>query len=195
MRLNRPLWYAGGILMASLMAGCPASKTVTEIPPAVPREAVTPSAPTTPDTSIVPTIDPEGLKSKIAENKGKVVVVNMWATWCGPCVKEFPALISFSKANAERGVELLTVSFDTPKRDDVKVSAFLEKNGQSKGAYLNKAGLDPDGYPQMLEPKLPADADFPLPRTYIFDRDGKLVEVLTSEQTVASLQKAVAAYL
>jgi thiol-disulfide isomerase/thioredoxin len=146
-------------------------------------------------TAAVPTVDAKGLKQQVAARKGKVVVVNMWATWCGPCVKEYPALIKFGKTNAGRGVDLMTVSFDTPKRDDAKVSAFLKKNGQSKGAFINKNGLDVEGYPQLLEPKLPADSDFPLPRTYIFDRKGKLVKVLTNEQTVASLQKAVAPYL
>lgn len=146
-------------------------------------------------SAAVPSVDAAGLKKQVAARKGKVVVVNMWATWCGPCVKEYPALIQFGKTNASRGVDLITVSFDTPKRDDAKVAAFLKKNGQTKGAYINKDGLNPDGYPQTFEPKLPADADFPLPRTYIFDRKGKLVKVLTNEQTVASLQKAVAAYL
>lgn len=146
-------------------------------------------------SAAVPSVDAVGLKKQVAARKGKVVVVNMWATWCGPCVKEYPALIKFGKTNASRGVDLITLSFDTPKRDDAKVAAFLKKNGQTKGAYINKDGLNPDGYPQAFEPKLPADADFPLPRTYIFDRKGKLVKVLTNEQTVASLQKAVAPYL
>ncbi len=152
-------------------------------------------AASTPVAAAVPTLDAAGLKKQVAARKGKVVVVNLWATWCGPCVKEYPALIQFGKTNAKRGVALLTLSFDTPKRDDAKVSAFLQKNGQKTGAYINKGGLDPDGYPQAFEPKLPADADFPLPRTYIFDRKGKLVRILTGEQTVATLQKSVAAYL
>lgn len=143
----------------------------------------------------VPTVTAPDVKKQVAARKGKVVVVNMWATWCGPCVKEYPALIGFGKSNANRGLELLTVSFDTPKRDDAKVAAFIKKNGQTKGAYINKDGLNPEGYPQAFEPKLPADADFALPRTYIFDRKGKLVKVLTSEQTSDSLQKAVAPYL
>ncbi len=140
----------------------------------------------------VPTTDAPALKKQIAARKGKVVVVNLWALWCGPCVKEYPALVKFGNANAKRGVELLTVSFDTPKRDSSKVAAFVKKNGQTRGAFINSAGLDPEGYPQFLDPKLPANSDFALPRTYIFDRKGKLVKSLTGEQTEASLAKAVA---
>lgn len=142
--------------------------------------------------TVVPATNAPALKKQIAARKGKVVVLNLWALWCGPCVKEYPALVKFGNANAKRGVELVTVSFDTPKRDAAKVAAFVKKNGQARGAYINGAGLDPEGYPQFLEPKLPADADFALPRTYIFDRKGKLVKTLTGEQTEASLVKATA---
>ena len=139
----------------------------------------------------VPVLDAAGLRKQVAARRGKVVVVNLWATWCGPCVKEYPALVVFGKANAKTGVELVTVSFDTPKRDAAKVAAFVKKRGQTTGAYINAGGLNPDGYPQYLEPKLPATADFPLPRTYVFDRRGKMVRMLTGEQTAATLQKAV----
>ncbi len=143
----------------------------------------------------VPTVNAPALKKQVAAHKGSVVIVNLWATWCGPCVKEYPALIAFGKANAKRGLKLVTVSFDTPRRDDAKVASFVKKNGQSSDFFINKDGLNPEGYPQAFEPKMPANADFPLPRTYIFDRSGKLVKVLTSEQTAATLQKAVASYL
>lgn len=143
----------------------------------------------------VPTVNPTGLKKQVAARKGKVVLVNMWATWCGPCVKEYPSLVAFSKAQAKKGLELVTVSFDYPKKDDAKVAAFLKKNGQTSGGFINAGGLEPEGYPQLLEPKLPASADYSLPRTYVFDRKGKLVKVLTGEQTTATLQKAVAPYL
>ncbi|MBC8143410.1 MAG: TlpA family protein disulfide reductase [Armatimonadetes bacterium] len=143
-------------------------------------------------TVAVPAIDAAGLKKQVAARKGKIVVVNLWALWCGPCVKEYPALVKFGNAQAKRGVELVTVSFDTPKRDAAKVAAFVKKNGQKRGAFINGAGLDPEGYPQYLDPKLPADSDFALPRTYIFDRKGKLVKALTGEQSDASLAKATA---
>ena len=140
----------------------------------------------------VPTISPAALRKQVAARRGKVVIVNLWATWCGPCVKEYPSLVAFGKANAVRGVQLVTVSFDTPGKDDAKVAAFVKKSGQTSGDFVNAGGLDIKGYPELLEPKMAANGDFPLPRTYIFDRAGRLAKVLTGEQTVATLGKAVA---
>ena len=49
---------------------------------------------------------------KIADFKGKVVVVNIWATWCAPCVAEMPTLAKLQAAYAGKGVEVVAVSID-----------------------------------------------------------------------------------
>jgi thiol-disulfide isomerase/thioredoxin len=124
-----------------------------------------------------------------ADVKGKVVVVNFWATWCGPCVAEFPDLVKLYKNNKAKGLELIAISADE-SADGAKVKTFLGKNGLSKG-YLNKNAVDIEGYLKYLEPNLAPDAPGGIPRTYVIDRNGKVVKSLIGGQSYTAFQSAV----
>lgn len=139
-------------------------------------------------------IDINGLKQQIAARKGKVVVVNYWATWCGPCVSEFPSLVKLYNANKTKGMELITISCDEA-RDTGKANAFLAKNGLQTGTFINKKAVEISDHLKFLEPKLADDDAVSIPRTYIFDRNGKLVKAIDKEQSLAQFQAAIAPYL
>jgi thiol-disulfide isomerase/thioredoxin len=139
----------------------------------------------------VPLTDAASFKKQIAARKGKVVVVNFWATWCGPCVEEFPSLVKLQKTYKAKGLELLTLSCDN-KRDAPKVAAFIGKSGQAGGAYQNASGVEIEGYLKYLEPKLDPEEAIGIPRTYIFDRSGKMVKMFASGQSYETFNKAVA---
>ena len=140
-------------------------------------------------------IDVAGLKKQIAARKGKVVVVNFWATWCGPCKEEFPDLVKLQNANKAKGLELVTVAFDDAKSTPA-IKAFLSKNKLASGTFVNKTGANlDDAYITYLEPKLPSDAAVAIPRTYVFDKTGKLRKVLLGGQSYAAFQSAVAPLL
>jgi thiol-disulfide isomerase/thioredoxin len=64
-----------------------------------------------------------GTSQKIAAFKGKPVVINFWASWCGPCVKEMPALSSMNRDYAKKGITFIGVGVDSEKN----VNAFLQK--------------------------------------------------------------------
>jgi thiol-disulfide isomerase/thioredoxin len=158
--------------------------------------AVTAATAATAAAPTVTAIDAAGLQKQVSARKNKVVVVNFWATWCGPCVEEFPGLVSLQKKYKSKGLDLVTVSFDDPKDVPGKVKPFLTKAGLATGTFVNKSGAEIDeGYLKYLEPKLPADAAVALPRTYIFAKNGKLVKTLVAGQTAAEFEKAVAPYL
>jgi thiol-disulfide isomerase/thioredoxin len=147
-------------------------------------------------TVAVPAIDAAGLKKQVAARKGKVVVVNFWATWCVPCVEEFPDLVKLYNTNKSKGLDLVTLSFDEKGDVAKKVAPFLTKNKLTTGTFINKNGSDPgEEYIKYLEPKLPADEAFAIPRTYIFDRNGKLVKTLVGGQSYEAFNKAVAPLL
>jgi len=72
--------------------------------------------------------DMNGAKVRLADYKGKVILVNFWATWCPPCIEEIPSLNEFQRRFAGSGVVVLGVSVD---KDEKAYRAFLSKAGLS----------------------------------------------------------------
>lgn len=72
--------------------------------------------------------DYDGLEPLINKVDDKVHVVNFWATWCAPCVKELPYFEGINAKYKEDGVEVLLVSLDFPKDYDSKLTPFIEKH-------------------------------------------------------------------
>lgn len=80
-----------------------------------------------PDAVKTTVIDAEGLKNlvKSPENK-KPILINFWATWCGPCRVEFPDLVEIDKVYREKGLDFALVSIDNLVLVDTQVSDFLK---------------------------------------------------------------------
>jgi len=86
----------------------------------------------------VPTYDYKGLKPLLNQDGDKVYIVNFWATWCAPCVKELPYFEKINKEYKDKNVEVLLVSLDFPKKKKTKLLPFIhEKNIQSKVVHLD----------------------------------------------------------
>jgi len=83
------------------------------------------------------------LKPLLEKKDNKTYVVNFWATWCGPCVKELPYFEKINKEYADKNVEVLLVSLDFPKQMEKKLIPFIEKkNLQSKVDLLDDVNED-----------------------------------------------------
>jgi thiol-disulfide isomerase/thioredoxin len=103
----------------------------------------------------------------IREPGAKAVLVNMWATWCGPCQEEFPGLVRVAQKYSGQGLRTILVSADDT--DQVAaVKKFLAKEGVGFPAYIKteKDQAFIDGVDKQWTGALPA--------TLIFDGDGKL---------------------
>jgi thiol-disulfide isomerase/thioredoxin len=130
----------------------------------------------------VPELD--GQTFDLAALRGRVVIVNFWATWCPPCRKEMPALDAVYRRFHPQGLEMLGVSADRP-RDRSEVEQVM-KSFNYPAAMLDDATSNDFGSPAAL------------PVTYVIGRDGLVRARLTSDQTSiteASLTAIVAPLL
>jgi len=123
--------------------------------------------------------DLQGKAWSMKELRGKVVLVNFWATWCPPCRKEMPDLDSLSRQFGEQGLVILAISDET----EDKVRPFIEQRKI--------------GYPILLDPGRKINALFnidSIPETFLFDRKGNLtaqaIDMRTKKQFLAMLKQA-----
>jgi peroxiredoxin len=114
-------------------------------------------------------IDEAGIKELVQNKSDKLRLINVWATWCGPCVTEFPSFIEMHRMYKGRDFELITVSADNPENKD-KALKFLKKSQASVNNYL--FSLD-DKYKliEAVDPKWQGA----LPYTMLVEPGGKIV--------------------
>ena len=136
-------------------------------------------------TASLTLVDETSLMRHVLSHKGKVVVVNMWATWCSPCRKEMPALIAFEKKHAAAGVKLLLVSADEPE-DEAKARQFLDNVRAPIPRYLKQA-VDDQRFINSIDPEWSGA----LPATFVYDRSGKRFRSFSGEIDIRELAAAV----
>jgi thiol-disulfide isomerase/thioredoxin len=108
--------------------------------------------------------DAEGHQRRLADWRGRTVLLNLWATWCVPCRREMPALDALQKDLGGQDFEVVAVNIDT--RDPAKPLAFLKDVGVTHLAYYSD-----DSAKVFQELKLAGKA-FGMPTTLIVDRSG-----------------------
>ena len=79
-----------------------------------------------PEITVAPLKDAKGASFKLADFFGKVMVINLWATWCGPCRREIPELVKLNKEFHSRGVEMIGLSTENPEASAEKVRKFMQ---------------------------------------------------------------------
>lgn len=80
-------------------------------------------------------IEDDTLKKILLNDSGNLLLINFWATWCGPCVTEFPELVAINRMYRNREFELISISTDNPSGID-KVRLFLQKQHASFSNYI-----------------------------------------------------------
>jgi thiol-disulfide isomerase/thioredoxin len=99
-------------------------------PASTPPPAVTAPEPALielpPEVVVAPLKDANGASFKLADFFGKVIVINLWATWCGPCRREIPELVKLHKEFHSRGVEVIGLSTEDPGASAEKVRKFIQ---------------------------------------------------------------------
>ncbi|MBL7698836.1 MAG: redoxin family protein [Chitinophagaceae bacterium] len=114
-------------------------------------------------------IDEAGIKELLKNNTDKVRLINIWATWCGPCVTEFPEFIKINRMYNARDFEFITISADKPDKKD-KVLKFLKEKQAANKNYL----FSSDNKYAMIEAVDPKWQGA-LPYTVLVEPGGKIV--------------------
>lgn len=127
---------------------------------------------------------PAGTALALADQRGKVVIVNIWASWCGPCRAEMPAMQQIYDAERERGLQVLAVN-STVQDTAAHAEAFANELGLNMPVLLDTDGAVTRAY--MVRA---------LPNTFIIDRKGVIRSVIFGGPiSAAVLQTKVGALL
>ncbi len=125
--------------------------------------------------------DLQGKPFSLANYKGKVVLVDFWAVWCGPCVRELPNVLKAYEKHHAAGFEILGISLDS---DKAKLEKFIETNKMSWQQYF-----DGKGWENKLAQQYGVNS---IPATYLLDGEGKIIaKDLRGEALEAAVAKAL----
>jgi cytochrome c-type biogenesis protein len=128
-----------------------------------------------------------GKDVKLSDYKGKVILVNFWATWCGPCKRELPALSQIANELRDKDFKMVGVSVDDRQSD---VNSFLQVNNLSYTILHQETQL---AYVKYME--VTGQNQNVVPQTYIIDKKGKVVETILGSRSKEDFLSIINKYL
>jgi len=134
-------------------------------------------------------IDAKGVRELMKNDSGKLRLVNIWATWCGPCVIEIPELVNINRMYRNRAFEMVTISGDLPAKKDA-VLAFLKDKQVSCTNYL----FNSEDKIKLLE-ALDKEWEGGIPYTVIVKPGGEVIYRHTGLINPLEVKKAIIGYL
>lgn len=126
------------------------------------------------------TVDLNGVRHRLADHRGKVVLVNIWATWCGPCRREIPEIDRLYQRRKDEGFMVFGIS-----TEDAGLQQGFAKNVEVSYPLLTVEGEVPEIYRQVVQ----------YPANFLIDRQGNLQPAPSAEQPFEKLESAVGALL
>ncbi len=152
-------------------------------------------------------IDAEGIAALKANQTNHYRLFNLWATWCAPCVEEFPELVEISRQFDMRDFDFITISLDDPK-NETKAQDYLQRHGVGptdralKRIHLDKrktnhylfTGANQDALAEVLDPKWPG----PIPHTILVAPGGEIIwrhnGIINGDEARSQLAEALTRY-
>lgn len=131
-------------------------------------------------------VDAAQLVAEVKRSGARATLVNVWATWCAPCVREMPELLQLEQTYRDKGLRVMLVSADF---DSAAPGVFLGKRGVRFDSWI-KTGGDQE-FIEALEPRWSGA----LPVTVVFDAQGRAVRYWEGAADYARFEEAVLAVL
>lgn len=125
--------------------------------------------------------DVQERRVRLSDFRGKVVLLDFWATWCGPCLEELPDLKALHEKYKDKGFTIVGLSMDEESAKAIK--PFVKEN-EIPYPILISGGAPPEGY-----------SVFGLPTAYLIDSKGKIVKNYIGYKYPAELEKDVSSLL
>jgi peroxiredoxin len=145
------------------------------------RRTGTGSVPRLTQSTLAPDFSLESLDGKtlrLSDLRGKAVLLNFWATWCGPCKIEMPWFVDLQKQYGSQGLQIVGVAMDDASKEDI--SKFAKEMGVNYPILIGKESVG-DQYGGV-----PA-----LPESFLISRDGKIVDKIIGLRGKADIEEAV----
>lgn len=179
-------WLLVGALMlsASTWVGCsePSQQAASaESSPQQPVDAVDPAATKSttpasgsPDSPQLEVLDEAGFAELLAGQRGNVVLVDFWATWCLSCIELFPHTAALQEKYGDQGLSVVTVALNDPDDEMAAVRATLERKGGVPANYICRYGASDKAF------EIFAIENGTLPHLKLYDREGRLHKTFAS---------------
>ncbi len=125
--------------------------------------------------------DPAGKTTTFDAFKGKVTLINFWATWCVPCKKELPDLVAISKEMSDKGVKVLGISTDRGSNVGEEVASFVQENQIPYQIIVSNEDLE-EAFGNIRA----------IPTSFLVNADGKIVQSFIGGRTKEFFAQAIA---
>ncbi len=131
------------------------------------------------------TLDEAGWARLLEQHRGRVLLVNYWATWCEPCREEFPLLVRLDRTYRARGLSVVGISMDEPESVPA-IQQFLKSQGAQFASYRH----DFHNFAAQVDSINP-EWGGGIPATFLYDRQGKLVRSWEGAASFEEFDQAV----
>jgi thiol-disulfide isomerase/thioredoxin len=130
--------------------------------------------------------DDAGYRNVVAAHKGKVVLVEFWATWCVPCREEMPELVKLERKLRARGLDVIMISVDDPG-DETRAAKVLKDTTMPVPGFLRNVP-DDDKFCVSVDPGWASGA---VPAIFLYNRSGRKVRSFIGATPMATVEAAL----
>jgi peroxiredoxin len=134
-------------------------------------------------------LDEAALTKLVKNDTKKLLLINVWATWCGPCVAELPEFVTMNRMYGRRPFQLVTISLDDPQKEKETLKVLKEKHVAATN--YRSAIKDRDHFADLLDKDWPG----PVPYTLVIEPGGKVLYRKSGAVEPLAVKRAIVGYL